>query len=133
MIRRSRLAPLSRLLLLLALCGQLLLPVAQGQLMAQRGGGIAALACGAGSPGFAASLRDKLPAELVAAIDAEAERKAVAPCAACCVASGDPAPGFALGEAIAPASVILSERISAPQPARVAGLRLPPSRAPPTA
>lgn len=130
----DRIADSRRFLLLLALCAQMLLPVAQAQVMAQSGDGLAALACGAGSPDFAASLRDKLPAEVLAAIDAESPASSATPCSACCVAVGDPAPGLAFSNAVHDVVThVFAGVLPAPQPAQSASPRPPPARAPPKA
>lgn len=121
---------LSRALIGLALIAQLLLPAAQAQLMA-RGGGLAMLACGAGSPEFIASLRERLPPELLQSVAGEAEAEPGMFCPACCAAGGEGVAPFAPAwplHAVVPAPPAALRAMAAPPGG---ALRLPPARAPP--
>ena len=126
--RRHRITP--RALLCFALIAQLLLPVAQAQLMA-RDGGLAMLACGAGSADFLASLREQLPPELLRSMAGEAEAEAGMFCPACCAASGDGAAPDAPARVGLIAAAAPLRAPPALTPPRAAAVRLPPARAPP--
>lgn len=126
--RRHRAAP--RALLCIALIAQLLLPVAQAQLMA-RDGGLAMLACGAGSADFAASLREQLPPELLQSMAGEAEAEPGMFCPACCATGGDGAATTVPARHLLAAVPAPPAASPATAPPRGAAVRLPPARAPP--
>lgn len=123
--------PLTRCLLALALVCQLLLPAAHAQSMARDDGGLALLACGAGTPGFVAQLRERLPPELLASLD---EAGADQPRSLCPVCSAQQPESGPIGTASGPSD----DRVPAvtAAPGRMAlgpsdALRLPPNRGPP--
>ncbi|MGH8447540.1 MAG: hypothetical protein ACREVL_19920 [Solimonas sp.] len=119
------------LISVLALVGQMLLPIARAQSMAASSGDpLAYVWCGALSPAAMEALRDSLPKELFDKAGGQA-KSAQPPCGLCSAHGQAMAAGPALSFALS--SLASAERLQAPLPAppAVTQLLLPPSHAPP--